>query len=162
MVYANTRTVDFAGRKADKVQEQRFDTKLWSQPKRSSLQGKSFKIEEWEKHYSPVGTKRAPITASESREKNRFSTKMIERKSVNLEMSRWNERMARLHQQAGISVDDKARIAADRKLYHMMLQDTQAYADLGEELSLRQLNRFQFRRNRSDGEVPVQGAGSGR
>jgi hypothetical protein len=48
----------------------------------------------------------------------------------------------------------------DQKLYYMMLQDSQKYSDMAEDLSLRELNRYQFRRNRSDGDIPVEKAGS--
>jgi hypothetical protein len=57
-------------------------------------------------------------------------------------------------------MDDKARLVVDQKLYYMMLQDSQKYSDMAEDLSLRELNRYQFRRNRSDGDIPVEKAGS--
>ncbi len=159
-VSGNTRTVDFAGRKADRVEDKRFDRKMWTQPERSTLQNKSFPIEEWNKHYSSLGSKRAPIAVNERREKERFETRMIDRESFPLEISRWNERMADLHKRAGIEVDDQAQIAANRQLYNMMMQDTRQYANLAEELSLRDINRFQFRSNRPDGQIPTQQAGS--
>jgi hypothetical protein len=57
-------------------------------------------------------------------------------------------------------MDDKAQIAADHKLYGMMMQDARQYRELGDKLSLRDINRYQFRRNRSSDEVPMQKAGS--
>jgi hypothetical protein len=57
-------------------------------------------------------------------------------------------------------MDDKARLVVDQKLYYMMLQDSQKYSDMAEDLSLRELNRYQFRRNRSDSDIPVEKAGS--
>ncbi len=41
-----------------------------------------------------------------------------------------------------------------------MMQDAPHYREMKEELSLRDLNRFQFRRNRTDDGVPVKKAGS--
>ena len=41
------------------------------------------------------------------------------------------------------------------------MQDSKSYAEIGEPLSLRDINRFQFRQNRSDGAVPVSEAGVG-
>ena len=58
-------------------------------------------------------------------------------------------------------MDDRAQLVADRQLYNMMLQDTERFRDMGDELSLRDLNRYQFRRNRTDAEIPVEQAGSG-
>lgn len=158
---AQNRVLEFFGRKAERVEEKKVEKKLWDKPKASRLQNKTFPIKEWNKHFSSLGSKRAPIALNEKKEKERFEVKTLERKTFDIEMSRWNERMADLHKRAAIQLDDKAQIAADRQLYDMMLQDTQSYREMAEELSLRDLNRFQFRRNRSDDGVPVQRAGEG-
>jgi hypothetical protein len=152
--------LDFVGRKADRVQDKRVEKKIWSRPEGSTLTDKSFPIKEWNKHFSGLGSKRAPITMSEKGKKERFKVEMLDRKTVDFDMSRWNERMADLHKRAGIQMDDKAQIAADHKLYGMMMQDARQYRELGDKLSLRDINRYQFRRNRSSDEVPMQKAGS--
>ena len=41
-----------------------------------------------------------------------------------------------------------------------MLQQAENYKDTGETLSLRDINRFQFRKNRSKDDVPVTKVGS--
>lgn len=75
-------------------------------------------------------------------------------------MSRWNEQMKDLHKDAQLIEDARAvKKASNERMYYMMLQDNQQYADMADELSLRDLNKFQFRRNHSDGPVPVQAAG---
>lgn len=162
MLKAQNRSLDFAGRKADRVEEKRFDKKFWAKPGTSRLQNKSFPIEEWDKHFSSLGSKRAAISTSETKKKKLFKTEIIDRKTVDFEMSRWNDRMSDLYKRARIQTDDKAKSIADRQLYDMMLQDTRHYKEIAEELSLRDLNRFQFRRNRSANGVPVQKAGSGK
>jgi hypothetical protein len=68
--------------------------------------------------------------------------------------------MADLHQNAGIQMDDRAQLAVNSKLYHMLLQDRKKFGDLGKEVSLSDINRYQFRRNRSDEDIPVNKAGS--
>ncbi|MEO0509534.1 MAG: hypothetical protein AAF065_06720 [Verrucomicrobiota bacterium] len=142
------------------MQQKRVEKKVWSKPGPSNFQGKSFPIQEWNKYYSSIGTKRAPIAINEKKEKQVYKTDLIKRKEFATEMSRWNKDLADLHKKAGISMDDRAKIAADHKLYQMMLQDSQVYSELRKEVSLRDLNRFQFRRNRSDGELPIKKAGS--
>ena len=87
---------------------------------------------------------------------------MFKQKMVRFEMSQLNEQLSDLHKKAGIEMDDKARLIADQQLYYMMMQDSKMYSGMAEELSLRELNRYQFRRNRSDSEIPVQKAGSSR
>jgi hypothetical protein len=158
---ADSRTVDFAGRKAEHLESKRVEKQVWSQPERSAFQNKTFPIKAWDKHFSTLGRKRASISVDEKQAKKRFEAKVLDRKTVPLEISRWNERMADLYKRAGIQMDDQARIAADRKLYSMMMQETRPYAELAEELSLRDINHFQFRRNRPEGEIPSQPAGSG-
>ena len=76
-------------------------------------------------------------------------------------MSKWDGRLAALQEKALISTDDSAKEITDKRLYDMILQDTRKYADMGVELSLRDLNRYQFRQNRSTGAVPVEKAGGG-
>ena len=153
--------LSFTGRKAEQVENKRVEKRMWSQPGSPSLMDKSFPITEWNKHFSGLGAKRAPISMSEKGSKERFNVRVLDRKEMSFEMSRWNERMADLHQRAGIQMDDRAQIAADHHLYSMMLGDAREYRDLGDKLSLRDINRYQFRRNRASDEIPAQRAGSG-
>lgn len=148
------------GRKAERVEQKRVEKQLWTKPQASGLQDKSFPITEWNKHFSSLGSKRAAITMSEKSKKERFEVKKLEQKTIRFETSPWSARMAELHERAGIELDDEAQLTADRKLYNMMLQDVRHYQELAEELSLRDLNRFQFRRNRAPEGLPVQKAGS--
>jgi hypothetical protein len=157
----NSRTLGFASRRADNVESQRFDKTMWSTSESNSLMKQSFPIKNWDKHFSSVGGKRAPLSVSENQEKEIFRTNTVERKEFGTEMSRWNEQVADMHKKAGIKMDDRARLVADQQLYYMMLQDAKPYHDMGVELSLRDLNRFQFRRNRTADGVPVERAGSG-
>lgn len=157
---ANTRDLDIAARRADRLGNKRVVKQMWTQPQGNSLTNKRFPIEQWDKHYSSVGSKRSPISMQENAEKKMFRSKTFERKKIDFEMSRWNERVVDLHQKAGIKMDDQARLAADQQLYRM-LQNTQQFSEMGDEVSLRDVNRFQFRRNRSDEAIPVQAAGAG-
>ena len=159
---ANPRTVSFAGKRATSLEGQRFKKKPWAKPQTNLMMNKTFPIEQWDKHFSSLGSKRAPISLSEDKDKQMFKTKTLDQKRVSYEMSRWNEKLSDLHKKAGIKMDDKARLVADQKLYYMMLQDSQQYSSMAEQLSLRELNRYQFRRNRSDGDIPVEKAGSSR
>jgi hypothetical protein len=164
MVYssleANPRTISFAGKRAASVEGKRVDKKVWAQSQTNFTMNKSFPIEQWNKHFSSLGNKRALISLSEDKDKQLFKTRMLEQKMLRFEMSQWNEQLSDLHKKAGIEIDDKARLVADQKLYYMMLQHSQKYSGMADELSLRELNRYQFRRNRSDSDIPVEKAGS--
>ena len=158
---ANQRTLDFAGGRAERLENKRFEKKLWNRPDRSPLGNKTFPIKEWDKHFSPLGSKRAPIEAKGSWKRERFEAEVIERETVDFDMSRWNEKMADLHERAGIATSEEARLASDHQLYNQMLGEARQYRNLRDTLSLQDINRYQFRRNRSDGEIPTKRAGSG-
>jgi hypothetical protein len=148
------------GKRASSVEGQRVEKKIWVQSQTKIMMNKTFPIEQWDKHFSSIGSKRAPISLAEDKDKQLFKTKILDQKMVRFEMSHWNEQLSDLHKKAGIEMDDKARLVVDQKLYYMMLQDSQKYSDMAEDLSLRELNRYQFRRNRSDSDIPVEKAGS--
>ena len=75
-------------------------------------------------------------------------------------MASIDQNLEDLYREAGIDLSEQARLVENRRLYQSVLQDTkQTFEALKEELSLRDINRFQFRRNRTDDGVPVQAAG---
>jgi hypothetical protein len=158
---ANTRAAGFATRKADRIEDQRFEKKMWDKSAPNAFSKKSFEIRQWDKHFTPLGGKKAPIRLTEDKKKAIFETKRLDRDVVVKEMSGWNKQMKQLHERAGIEMDDKAQLVADQQLYSMMLQDTQRFRDMAGELSLQDINRYQFRRNRPGDYIPVQQAGSG-
>ena len=162
LLEANPDTVSFTGKRATSVEGQRVEKKTWAQSQTKFMMNKTFPIQQWDKHFSSLGRKRAAISLSEDKDKQLFKTNMLDQKMVRFEMSQLNQQLSDLHKKAGIKMDDKASLVADQKLYYMMLQDSQKYSGMADELSLRELNRYQFRRNRSDGDIPVQKAGSSR
>lgn len=153
-------SLGFAGKRADSISDKTVEKQQWTNRASSDLMEKSFPIQEWDKHYSSLGSKRSLINPSKTKDKAIFKTKTKEFERKELEIFRWNEKMKDLHKDAQLIKDagdiDKA---SDQQTYQMLLQDAQPYEDLAEELSLRDINKFQFRRNHSDGAVPVQPAG---
>ncbi|MEM8867331.1 MAG: hypothetical protein AAGC73_03600 [Verrucomicrobiota bacterium] len=147
---------------ADGVQSKRWSGTTWSGvADRSSLQGKSFPITEWDKRYSSLGSQRAGSTFQKRKEKDLIDKKFKNYDTIEHELSGWDQRISDVYKRAGIQTDERSKKISNQALYSMMLQDTRSYAELGEELSLRELNRYQFRRNRDDGEVPVEKVGAG-
>ncbi|CAI8280044.1 MAG: Uncharacterised protein [Opitutia bacterium UBA7350] len=76
-------------------------------------------------------------------------------------MARMDRQMARIKKEAGIHTKDRPLILREQQVYAMMLQGAVFEQAMQQQLSLRDLNRFQFRRNRSDAPVPIKPAGSG-
>jgi len=77
-----------------------------------------------------------------------------------MDISKWNGRLADLERQAQISTNSTAKKIENKRMYERMLNESTSYAQTGETLSLREINRFQFRQNRADTAVPVRAAGS--
>ena len=69
--------------------------------------------------------------------------------------SNWNDYFSKIRKEANIEVDQNAQILSDRVTYTLLLQDTQQFEEMAEKMDLRSINRFQFRNNRPEGEIPV-------
>ena len=76
-----------------------------------------------------------------------------------MDISKWNGRLAKLEDKAQISTDKTSKQIEDKRMYETMMQTSKNYSETGETLSLRDINRFQFRQNRSNASVPVSEAG---
>ena len=151
-------------KRLDSLNDKKVETQTWNgRTNNSELMNKSFPMEKWDKHFTSLGSKKSPIDVKESKDKEIFKTKTKSYETKEFEMSQWNERMKDLEKEARlVSEPDTGSLkkATNEKLYSMLLQDTtQEYEEIAEELSLRDINKFQFRRNHSDSEVPVEKAG---
>ncbi|MGJ8649520.1 MAG: hypothetical protein ACSHX4_04115 [Opitutaceae bacterium] len=142
------------------ISDKRVGRQVWQMQKNTALMEKNFPLQEWDTHFSSLGSKRTAIKMSETNDKKMFGTKTKEFPMKEFDLSEWNEHYADLQETAQISTDARVQDIADRKFYNMMLQDTRKYAEMADVLSLREINRFQFRRNRSDSDVPVTQVGS--
>lgn len=156
-----TTGIDTYGQQETNLSQKRFKQKFWSNNQQSDLMQKSFPFKQWDSHYSSLGSKRSNISLSETKEKKRFEAEMVEFSTKEMDLLRWNGRMADLERQALISTDKTARKIEEKRIYDMVTQNSKHFAESGETLSLRDINRFQFRQNRSDDAVPVRKAGGG-
>lgn len=122
---------------------------------------KSFPITSYNKHFSSIGKQRSAVSTSDRFERKEFKTQTKEYPAIKYDMAQFNDRLMQLEQDAGIKTSQKVRKVAERQMYQAMSQDTKRhYAELAEELSLRDVNRFAFRRNRASEKVPVTKAAS--
>lgn len=151
--------LDLVGRRADRVEDQRFTKKIWESRQSNSLMERRFPLEQWNKHYSSLGSKRAPIPMVADQDRPIFQTRTLPRKTVERKTSRWSGQMADLQRQAQIETGDQATLVRDRDIHSRLVNNVVPFRDMGETLSLRDINRYQFRRNESDGPVPVRPAG---
>ena len=153
-------------KKQEKVlSEKRFKQKEWSKGQPSGLTDKTLSFEHWNKHYSSLGSKKLNYESEKISDKKRYKTDTAMsdffKKNKDIELSEWQDHLANLETRARISTDTTAQIIQDKRIYEMMLQQAENYKETGKQLSLRDINRFQFRKNRSKDEVPTTKVGSG-
>lgn len=155
--------VDSYKKQEQTLSKKRFEQKKWSGGSKSELTQKTFAFEHWNKNYSSLGSKKWDFTSDKVSDRKRFKSKMFNysKKNKDIELSEWQDYLADLEDRAQISTDTTAQIFQDKRMYEMMLQQAENYKDTGETLSLRDINRFQFRNNRSKDEVPTTQAGAG-
>ncbi|CAA6690585.1 MULTISPECIES: hypothetical protein [unclassified Lentimonas] len=151
--------VDSLGKQATGVSQKRFEQKSWSGGQQSDLMKKSFPFKQYDSHYSALGSKRSNISMKETKDKERFKAEMMEFPEKKMDISKWNGRLAQLEDQAQISTGTTSKQIEDKRMYESMMQTSKNYAETGKILSLRDVNRFQFRQNRSSSAVPVTAAG---
>ena len=144
------------------LSQKRFKQEKWSGGQQSDLTGKTIQFKHWNKNYSSLGSKKWDYPIEKARNKKRFEAGTVDffKKNKEIKLSDWQGYLANLETKAQISTDTTARIIQDKRMYEMMLQQAENYKDTGETLSLREINRFQFRKNRSDSDVPVTKVGS--
>ena len=154
--------VDSYKKQEQALSQKRFKQEKWSGGQQSDLMQKTFAFEHWNKNYSSLGSKKWDYSSEKASDRKRFKSDQLNffKKNKEIELSDWQGYLANLESRARISTDTTARIIQDKRTYEMMLQQAENYKDTGETLSLRDINRFQFRRNRSADDVPITKVGS--
>ncbi len=151
--------VDAYSERATGVSQKRFEQKSWSGGQQSDLMKKSFAFKQWDRHYSSLGSKRSRVSTKDTKEKERFEAETMEFPEKEMDVSKWNGRLAKLEDKAQISTGKTSKQIEDKRIYDSLMQTSKNYAETGDTLSLRDINRFQFRQNRSSASVPVSEAG---
>ena len=157
-----TSVVDSYKKQEKELSRKRFKEKEWSGRQKSDLTQQTFPFKSWEMHYSSLGSKKWDASVQKAANKGRFKSGKIEfPMKKGMGFSEWQGYLTELESNAQISTESTMRLIQDKRIYAMMLQRAENYQDTGELLSLRDINRFQFRKNRPKGDVPVTQAGSG-
>ena len=142
------------------LSRKRFGTKKQFVTQQSNLTEKKLPLRHWNKQYSSLGSRKWDYSVEKTSDKKRFKAETMDfSKKKNMDLSKWQGYLANLESEARISTDTTARIIQEKRIYEMMLQQAENYEDTGKQLSLREINRFQFRKNRSKDNVPVTKAG---
>jgi hypothetical protein len=140
------------GEQVSSVSEKRFKRDTWRSGKQLSPLGKkSFHMKEYDKHFSSLGSQKASSAFDKKLDRKEYTTpEVVTYDRVPRKVSGLSGRQAKLKKQSRLETSQKAPEIGDRKLYQAILQDTpQAYADMADKLSMKEINRFAFRRNHS-------------
>lgn len=161
LLQGQTSAVDSYKEQEKELSGKRFKQKEWSSGQRSDLTEKAFSFKHWNKHYSSLGSRKWGYSVENTKDKKHFKTGMVEFSNKDFELAEWQGYLANLESRARINTDMAVRMIQDKRMYERMLQQAENFKDTGETLSLRDINRFQFRKNRPDSDVPVTKAGEG-
>ena len=160
-LYGGTIPLESYGKQETELSKKRFESKDWPDNQQSDLTQKTFPFKNWEKYYSSLGSKKWNTLVQEARKKNRLNPGKVEFPTNEIVFSEWQGYLTELESRARISPGSNMWLIQDKHVYQTMLQRAKHYKDTGKLLSLRDINRYQFRRNRPDGEIPFTKAGTG-
>ena len=144
---------------ATSISKKRLPLQLWG-GHHTKLERKTFPITEWSQHYSSFGRPKSLISTKQTLKKKTYESNKLSFSINEKKLAQLSGRLALLKTQARMSTDDRYDAIDNHRVYAMMLQGAQQYGEMREKLSLRELNRFQFRRNRQADGVPVEKAGT--
>ena len=122
---------------------------------------KRFSFKDWDKHFSNLGQKKFTSRKKISQSFDKLFKKNIKGMPyVSRQISEWDKHLADIKKNARIELSKEAQLLSVRETYNLMLQDMGYFQELAEAMDLRSINRYQFRRNRPEGPIPVDKSGT--
>lgn len=153
--------IDFTKRMPD-PSDQIVPLKMQNPKMLNNLQDKRFPVKEWHGKFSPLGTKRAPISVEETNPKKMIKPETLKFDKVDLKMSSVNGRRAYVRNFDEIRENKMAPVTRDARVFELRKASRPLQEKGSKEPTMRDLNRFTFTRNTyKDEPVSVQKAGSG-
>ena len=116
---------------------------------------KTIRLETWDKHFSTLGQKKIFSDKSNSSFDKTWDKEIRKYKNIDIEESSWSQHLANIHKDAGINLSQESRILDDKQSYNLVLQNMGYFEEMAEKMDLKSINRYQFRSNRPEGEIPV-------
>ena len=137
----------------DKFSNMKKESRFQNSDQRFS--NKTIRLETWDKHFSPHGQKKVFSDKSNSSFDQLWDKKVQQYKNMDIEESSWNQHLAKIHEDAGINLSQESQILDDKQSYNLVLQNMGYFEEMAEKMDLKSINRYQFRSNRPEGEIPV-------
>lgn len=116
---------------------------------------KKIHLESWDKHFSKLGQKKIFSDKSNKNWEKKWDKDIQKMEKIELEESSWSQHLAKIRKDADINLATDAQILRNKVSYNLVLQNMGYFEDMAETMDLRSINRYQFRSNRPEGEVPV-------
>ena len=137
----------------DKFSDMKKESRFHNSDQRFS--NKKIRLETWDKHFSPLGQKKVFSDKSNSSFDQLWDKEIKQYKNMDIEESSWNQHLAKMHEDAGINLSQESQILDDKQSYNLVLQNMGYFEQMAEKMDLKSINRYQFRSNRREGEIPV-------
>lgn len=132
-----------------------FEKKSNSREFNEKFSRKEIRLESWNKHFSNLGQKKIFSDKSNSRFDKKFDKDIQQMKNIEIEESSWSQHLAKIRKDAGIDLSEKSQILGNKESYNLVLQNMGYFEEMAETMDLKSINRYQFRSNRPEGEIPV-------
>jgi vacuolar-type H+-ATPase subunit I/STV1 len=132
-----------------------FENKSNSRDFNQKFSRKEIRFETWDKHFSKLGQKKIFSDKSGSNFDQSLNKNIQSMSEIEIEESNWSQHLAKLRKDAGINISQESQIVDDKATYSLILHNLGYFEEMAEKMDLRSINRYQFRSNRPEGEIPV-------
>lgn len=133
----------------------KFEKNLNSPTFDKKFSRKEIHLETWDKHFSKLGQKKVFSDKSNRYFEKKWDKDIQKMKNIEMKESNWSQHLAKIRKDAGINLSPDSQILGNKVSYDLVLQNMGYFEDLAETMDLRSINRYQFRSNRPEGEIPV-------
>lgn len=117
---------------------------------------KEIRLETWDKHFSNLGQKKIFSDKSSSSFDKSLDKNIQQMKNIEIEEANWSQHLAKLRKDAGINLSQQSQILDNKASYNLVLQNMGYFEEMAETMDLKSINRYQFRSNRPEGDIPVE------
>lgn len=132
-----------------------FEKKSGSRAFDKKFSRKEIRLETWDKHFSNIGQRKIYSDKSNAHFDRKWDKNLQPMKNIEMEASNWSQHLAKIREDAGINLSQESQILDNKQTYNLVLQNMGYFEEMAETMDLKSINRYQFRSNRPEGEIPV-------
>ena len=132
-----------------------FEKKSNSRDFDKKFSRKEIRLETWDKHFSDIGQKKIFSDKSNSSFNKSLDKNIRKMKNIEINESNWSQHLAKIRKDSGINLSQESHILDNKESYNLVLQNMGYFEEMAEKMDLKSINRYQFRSNRPEGDIPV-------